>query len=235
MRWLALTSLASLVAACGGATTSPLGGPSDASGQDVVVSAADAAVGDAPPAQVLDCVADAGVASTDPGDPSVQDTLTGTNGVFTDSCDSQGNLVDYSCETETVCGPGPTPGCSMYDTGRVVPQSIDCSGHCVNGRCDGRCPSIGQGYHFVAVGPPGAATLMNDSDGRTYACSLIYDQSGDSFDCTTGPTAGLAGSITSLGLHGGYCTGQDFGNIGVTIDGVPAPDGQSCTYSCSIP
>ena len=45
----------------------------------------------------------------------------------------------------------------------------------------------------------------------------------------------MTGAITSLGLHGEYCTGKDFGNIGVTIDGVPAPDGQSCTYSCSIP
>jgi hypothetical protein len=162
MRLLSLTSLASLIAACGGATTSSLGGPYDASSGDA-----------SGPAVVLDCVPDAGVASTDPGDPAVQDTLSGTNGVFTDSCDPQGNLVDYSCETATTCGPGPNPGCSMVDTGRVVPQSIDCSGHCVNGRCDGRCPSIGQGYHFVAVGPAGAATLMNDSDGRTYVHSHL--------------------------------------------------------------
>ncbi len=64
---------------------------------------------------------------------------------------------------------------------------------------------------------------------------MIYDQPGDSFDCTTGPTPGMAGGITSLGLHGDWCTGKDFGNIGVTIDGVPASEGQSCTYSCGIP
>ena len=162
VRPLALTTLASLVAACGGATTSSLGDPGT-----------DAAVVDAPAAQALDCVADAGVTSSDPGNPAVKDTLSGTNGVFTDSCDSQGNLVDYSCETRTVCGPGPNPDCSMFDTGRVVPESIDCSGHCMNGECDGRCPSIGQSYHFVAVGSAGAVTLGNDTDGRTYACTLI--------------------------------------------------------------
>ncbi len=170
-----------------------------------------------------------------PEDPSVQDTVRGTNGVFVDSCDPSGNLVDYLCETKNVCGPGPNPGCTEVATGAVISQNVDCSGHCTDGRCDGRCPTYDQRVSFVSVGMAGAATIHNDTDGRTYACTLTFDAPNDSFDCTTGPHPGSMATITSLGLHGTYCTGKDFGSFGVMFDGVSSPGNEACTYGCSIP
>jgi hypothetical protein len=237
---------AGMLSACGGATTglgtqgdageegSVTGADGGVTGTDGGVTAADGGV-DAPAPLALTCVPDAGATASGPSDPAVPDVVSGTNGVFSDACDAQGNLVDYYCETFNVCGPGPNPSCQMYLTGRVVSQNVDCSGHCSTASCDSRCPAIGQRFHYAAVGASGAATIVNDSDGRTYACSVLYDNPNDSFSCTTGPTVGMAGTITSLGMHGSYCTGKGFGNIGVTIDGVSAPGNETCAYGCDIP
>jgi hypothetical protein len=194
-----------------------------------------APIPDASTGRAVDCAADAGVTVFGPGDPGIADTVHGTNGTFVDACDSTGNLVDYICETATVCGPGPNPGCRSYTTGLVVPKNINCSGHCANARCDGRCPAQGQSFHYVAVNnTTGAATIHNDSDGRTYVCTLIFDSTQDSFDCTKGPAVGGLGTIVSLGLQGSYCTGVSFGNIGVNESGQPAGM-ENCAYACSIP
>jgi hypothetical protein len=235
LRCLALTSLCIvLTTACGGSTES-LGSPAADSGADSPVPDPMASDTDAAAAvQAIDCVPDGAVMQPDPGDPGVQQTLSGTNGVFVDTCDAQGNLVQYSCETATTCGPGVNPGCSESTTGRVDSQNVNCSGHCAGGRCDSRCPDIGQRFHFVAVGPPGTANLANDSDGRTYACSVSFDQPSDAFDCSNGPAPGMTGAITSLGLHGTYCPGEDFGNVGVSIDGASSPATENCAYACGI-
>jgi hypothetical protein len=185
--------------------------------------------------KTVDCTADAGATMIGGGDPGIADTVRGSNGTFVDACDSTGNLVDYVCETMTVCISPPNPLCQTYTTGRVVPKALNCSGHCTNGRCDGRCPATGQAFHYVAVNnTSGAATIHNDTDGRTYVCSLIFDSTQDAFDCTKGPAVGSQGTVVSLGLQGSYCTGASFGNIGVNEAGQPAGQ-ENCAYSCSIP
>jgi hypothetical protein len=190
---------------------------------------------DASTGKTIDCTADASAIMLGPGDPGIADTVRGSNGTFIDTCDSTGNLVDYTCETVSVCGPGPNPGCQSYMTGRVVPKSINCSGHCASGRCDARCPAEGQAFHYVAVNnTTGAVTIHNDSDGRTYVCTLLFDNAQDSFDCTKSPAVGGQGSVVSLGLQGTYCTGTSFGNIGVNEAGQPAGL-ENCAYGCSIP
>jgi hypothetical protein len=186
-------------------------------------------------AQNVTCVPDAGAVGLHGDNPSIRDVVTGTNGSFIDTCDGQGNLVDYSCETHTTCGPGPNPGCTPFETGRVVPTSIDCSGHCVNGWCDGRCPADGDQFHFTGPASGGMVTIHDDTDGRTFVCTVVYDNPGDTFDCTTGPASGVTGTVSSLGLHGDYCTGKSFGNIGVAIAGIASPNGEACAYACSIP
>ena len=216
------------LAACGGSTAAIGNGGDGGGGVD------GAAVGDGA-TLVLDCQPDGGATGTTGSDPSVQDTLHGTNGVFTDACDSMGNLVDYSCETLQTCGPGPNPDCTPYETGKVISTNLDCAGHCVDGRCDGRCPTESQRITFTSSADgAGNIAIHNDTAGRSYVCIVLYDNPGDSFDCTTGPHAGLQGTVTGLGLHGDWCTGKDFGNIAVSVDGAPSPTFESCAFGCGI-
>jgi len=224
--------------ACGGSTASIAGGDDGGS------PGADGAADSPAPASTTDCTTiDAGGgpgggpnAAAGPTDPGVQDTVRGTNGTFVDSCDASGNLVDYLCETKTTCGPGPNPECTTSATGKVVSQNVDCSGHCSGGRCDSRCPAIGQAIDFVSVDPSsGDATIHDDGDGRTFACTLAFQAPNLAFDCKTGPQAGTKASIVSLGLHGEYCTGKDFGGFGVKFDGVGGPGTEACAYECSVP
>jgi hypothetical protein len=87
----------------------------------------------------------------------------------------------------------------------------------------------------VSIDAAGNPVLDNTGDGRRYACTLSFDSARDAFDCKTGPRAEMTATITTLGLHGSFCTGADFGGFGVRFDGVPTPDNESCSYACSIP
>jgi hypothetical protein len=184
------------------------------------------------PIQVT-CEADA-TSSERHDDPNVMQSVTGTNGTFSDTCDAQGDLVQYVCEVETVCGPGPNPACETKLTGKVVEENVDCNGGCAGGACDGRCPAYGQQLTYLSVDADGNVTLENSVDQRKYDCVLLVE--GTSYDCKRAPFVGEKGRVASLGLHGTYCTGDDFGNIGVAIEGVQLPSGQiqHCSYGCSI-
>jgi hypothetical protein len=117
----------------------------------------------------------------------------------------------------------------------VVSKTLDCAGQCRAGACDGRCPVPGQGVTYVSVDGAGGAQMRNDVDGRRYACALVFDNPRDAFDCKTGPRAGTHGRISGLGLRGSYCTGGEFGNIAVIIDGVStAGSNENCSYACKI-
>ena len=179
------------LAACGGSTAAIGNGGDGGGGVD------GATVGDGA-TLVLDCQPDGGATGTTDSDPSVQDTLHGTNGVFTST-------------------------------------NLDCAGHCADGRCDGRCPTESQRITFTSSADgAGNIAIHNDTAGRSYVCTVLYDNPGDSFDCTTGPNAGLQGTVTGLGLHGDWCTGKDFGNIAVSVDGAPSPTFESCAFGCAI-
>jgi hypothetical protein len=182
-----LVGFALSLVACGGSTASPGNG----GGVD------GAAVGDGA-TLLLDCQPDGGATGTTDSDPSVQDTLHGTNGVFTST-------------------------------------NLDCAGHCADGRCDGRCPTESQRITFTSSSDgAGHLAIDNDIDGRSYVCTVVFDNPNDSFDCTTGPHAGLQGTVTGLGLHGDWCTGKDFGNIAVAVDGAQSPTNESCAFGCGI-
>ncbi len=179
--------------------------------------------------------------------PGVAHTFTGSNGTFANRCDEHGNLIAYQCETtHQRCDPATNlipNGCSFQPlvfTGKVVPYqdspTIDCAGECQAGRCDGRCPQQGDQVTLVGVSGDGQALIHDDSDGRTYSCTSnpAYDRGGD-FDCARSP-AGQSGYISGRSVSDGFCTGKDWGNIGVVVDGVKTPPGlETCTYvSCSI-
>jgi hypothetical protein len=77
---------------------------------------------------------------------------------------------------------------------------------------------------WLEVGP-GTATIENLDHGRTYACELLFDAPTDAFDCNATPQPGDESVVSSLGLHGSWCTGGEWGNIGVG-------DPEQCAYAC---
>ncbi len=173
------------------------------------------------------CLADAGMAPTP--DPADRGTVSGTNGSITDVCDSDGNLVEGVCVTETVCGPGPNPGCDTFQTGETEEMMFDCSGHCTNGTCPSRCPDFGDTLEFLAVDGSGDATFENEVDRRRYRCVLSLGGCGSA-------TVGQRTVIASLGLRGAFCTGGVIGNVGTALPGDIDPSSpQACTYiDCEV-
>lgn len=169
-------------------------------------------------------------------DPTTVQSVTGTNGSFSDACDGSGNLTEYLCETKMECGPGPNPACYDKQTGKVIPKTYDCNGKCNAGTCDARCPASGQQLTYESVDQEGNPVLKNSADGRRYACQLTWDNPKDAYDCVKAPFVGEKGRVASLGLSTHQCTGGEIGNIGVAIEGVQPPTGggQHCTYTCSI-
>jgi hypothetical protein len=164
-------------------------------------------------------------------DPNVAATTSGLNGSYRDQCDATGNLVEYVCEViwQENCFPNPDPSCQQT-TGRVIPYAIDCAGRCQSGACSGRCPDYGDTLTYLELySTTGNAVLRNEVDGRTYACSLIFDSSSDAYNCQTNPVVGTSTTIESLGLTSQFCLGTEIGNIGTAQAGV-----QQCTYSCTL-
>jgi hypothetical protein len=172
-------------------------------------------------------------------DPRVQRTVQGTSQTSTDSCDADGNLVDYYCETKQTCtipGPDPLPNCTSVNTGNVLSQAYDCSGHCVNGTCESRCPTFGDLMSYVAVdAATGSATLENQTDHRRYVCQLSFDAANDNYDCKTGPMPGAKVKMLAQGLKSSYCTGGNFGGFGVGAEDAVLSDPPTCDYDCVIP
>lgn len=122
-------------------------------------------------------------AFTDPSTPpgaSEKGTATGTNGAFEDACDEDGNLLEYSCETQLGCGGGgnangdSSGACAPrpYLTGNVWPMTIDCFGLCVDGACDVPCPEAGTTFTITSVDLFSTSYLLEASSvGVRYQCT----------------------------------------------------------------
>jgi hypothetical protein len=164
--------------------------------------------------------------------PSTRTTVSGVNGSFSDACDTSGNLIEYICETafDDTCLPNPDPSC-RYQTGLVVPYAINCAGRCDEGTCLARCPQQGDSLTYLSVDPINAkASIHNDTDGSSYSCTVIFDISTDTYNCTTAPVAGTTTKVYSLGgFSTTTCVSGTSGNIGTAQTGV-----QQCTYSCTV-
>jgi hypothetical protein len=171
-------------------------------------------------------------------DPGIKRTVQGTNGTFTDQCDGAGNLVDFQCESQMNCMPGPGPDplpiCTMTDTGKVLSQSYDCSGHCADGTCYSRCPVLGDLLTYISVdSTTGDATLENQTDHHRYVCRLGFDAPGDAYDCKNQL---MSGSVVEMVTQGSqFCTGGPFGAFGVGAPGDASIGSDRCDYDCDVP
>jgi hypothetical protein len=167
--------------------------------------------------------------------PDVLKTISGSNGTFTDQCDSSGNLTEYVCEGTQVCTNFPNPSCQPGpETGKVISQNFDCTGHCKDGACPSRCAEAGDLVRFESVGGASgrAITVANLTDGRRYSCE---DPRGPPPDDTTCHATSLVGRDIAVIQSGTLCTGA-FG--GLTLDikhNCGVPNCSDCAYgSCQV-
>ena len=164
--------------------------------------------------------------------PSVRATASGLNGTFSDVCDPSGNLIEYVCEIifEPGCLPNPDPSCTRV-TGNVVAANLDCKGTCVEGSCSGRCPQQEDRITYIERLGEGGAVFKNENDGHIYTCNLIFDNSSDTYNCTTDPQVSETVRVASLGLDNyTFCAPGPIGNIGTGQIG----GAQQCTYACTL-
>jgi hypothetical protein len=164
--------------------------------------------------------------------PSVRATASGVNGTFSDVCDPSGNLLEYVCEIifEPGCLPNPDPSCTWV-TGNVVAANLDCKGTCAEGTCSGRCPQQEDRITYIERLGEGGAVFKNENDGHVYTCNLIFDNSTDTYNCSTDPLVGETVRVAALGLTTpGFCAPGPIGNIGTGQIGGP----QQCTYACTL-
>jgi hypothetical protein len=184
---------------------------------------------DSAPAPLIECRPDAQTVSIAPGKVGLRERVAGSNGAFEDRCDASGNLVEYVCEVNRSCGPGPNPACSFSYSGRVQPRLQDCAGQCRGGACDDLCPTMGRTVVFESASGAGYLAVRDEGDGQRYACTVASDTPGDTFDCLKDLRAGGRARIDGTG-SGGSCAAAF--SLSVTAQGV-APSTQShCTLQC---
>ena len=66
-------------------------------------------------------------------DPTVRESVEGTNGLFVESCDNFGNLKTFSCNMHDICDSENM--CEPFPTGEVGTWSLYCAGQCMAGTC----------------------------------------------------------------------------------------------------
>ncbi len=172
---------------------------------------------------------------------TVQTTVDATGGSFTDTCDADGNLIEYQCELGCY-GAVPVTGssapipkiigvpCLMEPTGQVLSTTVDCGGECVDGACVVHCPEPGDQILYVAQDGD-VITLENVTKTRTYSCTVIFDRADDGYDCVATAHLGATTEVYSLGLSSLLCAGAELGNIGT--DDPNNELMQECTYGCT--
>ncbi len=72
-------------------------------------------------------------------DPTVRESVEGTNGMFVEACDASGDLITYNCQM-TTCSTGSTVDCAPFPTGEVISGTLACQGQCENGTCPKESP-----------------------------------------------------------------------------------------------
>lgn len=157
-------------------------------------------------------------------------TTTGTNGSFTDSCDADGNLVEYTCELAPCLstrvafpgGRGGTGGVALCPTGTVLSRTVDCAGHCKGGACFDWCAEQGDELEFTAVSAMQARMAKGDYE---LACDVVFQREG--YDCLASSLVGRTLVVTSVGA----CNAQS------TTFGWDDPEAESiqeCTFTCTF-
>lgn len=106
----------------------------------------------------------------------VRGTAVGSNGTFTDECDGNGNLVEYSCGF--VCRNG-----SCSPSGRVESERVDCAGECVGGACFQWCARPGDMFFVEGVTPEGYVSMRDEETGSSLLCPAVNGLKG--VNCTS--------------------------------------------------
>jgi hypothetical protein len=125
-----------------------------------------------------------------------RETFSGTNGVFSDTCEG-GDLVQYTCGVTWIMGPPSDPGPFPQGTGEVSSGTVDCDGRCVDGACPNVCPALDSTLRYVSADAEGNAVLEHTETGWSYACDLYGATVG--FDCATAVQAGDVLSVAEVG------------------------------------
>jgi hypothetical protein len=106
------------------------------------------------------------------GDAAVRNRVSGSNGVFVDDCDANGDLIEQVCASELIeecndfdCSEEPQP------TDVVSTVVVPCAGGCLDGVCASRCPAARATLHYDLVSMPGVAILRDVGTGVAYDCS----------------------------------------------------------------
>jgi hypothetical protein len=177
------------------------------------------------------CVDPDGSAPSPYGAYQTRSVTQGVNGSFTDSCDENGNLVEYMCE-QTGCGfpQGSNTGtaivlpCLPAQSGKVVPIAVDCGGRCDKGACLQWCPSYGDSITVGSVS--GGQVVIKDAErAAVYTCTVAFAV--DGYDCASPDLAKRKLSVYSLGT----CTATE---VVFGVDDATNPEVQECTYDCAV-
>lgn len=141
-----------IVLAKAGADACPALDAESGIGVSALMSAVNSALYGCPVAELCE----SGKNGSDRSDSEIRRAVSGSNGTYTDHCDGDGNLVEYACESigrecwdveesarPPAGAPRPPAPCGPRQTGDVTRHTVDCSGHCRNGSCAGRCPNFG--------------------------------------------------------------------------------------------
>ncbi len=224
----------------GGSAGSGTGGTAAVGGAGAIGGVAGAAaVGGVPPGGMgggagsvaVNCVdPDVGMQGTAAW--TVRATTTGENGSFTDTCDENGNLIEYLCETATcgfdTAGAVPAAGgssdvgvpCQPITSRFVISTSVNCAGRCVEGACNWFCAS--QGDTLTVVEAPGDHVTFEDG-GTILDCKPLVELGG--FECLSPALLGHTMSVVSLG----NCTAQ---STVLGADDATTTPGEDCAYEC---
>lgn len=149
----------------------------------------------------------------------------GSNGTFTDHCDSSGNLIAYECGTksewqcnEWECYSQP------YPTDEVLEVKHDCAGTCQSGRCASKCPKTGDTIQYVGLNPDGSHRIDDKTQGFVYRCETLFDS------CLL-PDPGQLGNIDYYEAPGKTCMGTETAALG--FNKVKSPSDVPCTFTCA--
>jgi hypothetical protein len=167
--------------------------------------------------------------------PRTRGTATGVKGAFTDECNDEGNLVEYSCEVVTVAPPmcsgtptasgaaAPIPLCRII-TGEVLATTIPCEGGCTEGTCYAWCPDFQDQLTYAEV-ESGHVVLENKAEGHRFEC-VTTDQA-DLADCEAPALVGTIAELSALGT----C---NFAGVVLGVDIEKNPSSPDCYYNCVL-
>jgi hypothetical protein len=141
----------------------------------------------------------------------------GDNGSFIDSCDVQGDLVMYACDTvpEEVCDEFE---CYETDTATssVASKTVDCLGTCASGQCESVCPESNDTLRFDG-GSEAELIVTNLTSNVQYTCAR-------NSHCDALPPIGSQETIEYFGAPHDTCMGMS--TFGASIAG--------CSLECSM-